>query len=45
MAIFFSWGLARAVAVVVAVEQVVVLGSDIFFSVCQSGCKSKYYIQ
>ena len=31
-----------AVAVVVVAGQVVVLGSDVSFSVCQSGGKSKY---
>ena len=34
MAFFFSWGLAGAVAVVLAVGQAVVVGSDVF-SVCQ----------
>ena len=33
---FFSQGVAEAVAVVLAVWQVVVLGSDVFFSVCKS---------
>ena len=33
----FSRGLAGAVAVVVAVGQVMVLGSNVSFSVCQSG--------
>ena len=36
MAFFFSKGLAGAVAVVVVVRQVVVLGSDVSFSVVQS---------
>ena len=34
MAFFFSWGLARAV--VLAVGQVVVLGSNVSFFVCKS---------
>ena len=36
MDFFFSWGLAGAVAVVLAVGQVMVLGSDVSFSVYQS---------
>ena len=35
MAFFFSWGLAVAVAGVLAVGQVLVLGSDVSFSVCK----------
>ena len=41
MAFFFSWGLAGAVPVVVAEGQVVVLGSDVSFSVWKSCCISK----
>ena len=33
---FFSWGMAWAGAVVLAVGQVLVLGSDVSFSVCKS---------
>ena len=36
MAFFFSWRLDGDVAVVLAVEQVLVLGSDESFSVCKS---------
>ena len=39
---FFSWGLAGVEAVVVAVGQVIVLGSNVSFPVFLSTCKSKY---
>ena len=39
---FFSWVLAGAEAVLVAVGQVMVLGSNVYFSVFPSRCKSKY---
>ena len=36
MTSFLSWGLAGAEAVLVAVWQVIALGSDVFFSVIPS---------
>ena len=42
MAFFFSSGLAGAEAVVVAAGQVMVLGTNVYFSVFPSRCKSKY---
>ena len=36
VAFLFSWGLVGAVAVVLAVGQMLVLGSDVSFSVCKS---------
>ena len=42
VAFFLSWRLAGAVTVVVAVGKVMVLGSNVSFSVFLSRCKSKY---
>ena len=39
---FFSWGLAGAEAVLVALGQVMVMDSNVSFSVFPSRCKSKY---
>ena len=37
----FSWGMAGAEAVFVAVEQVMVMGSNVSFSLFQSRCNQK----